>query len=379
MAKNSPNRMPLSPVTTLDGGGGWPESAENTARNGVQSDISEEKSALHAPESTTNSILASSPTAGATDTALFAVQAPTTGQSNDPKTTESTTATSTNGHEETRNVTDTTCRWLKCAWPQQPSQAALVGHLTERHLRVFLEEGELAKSVACHWEGCADYGAPKFTRTALVNHLRIHTGEKRFFCPIPECAKFFGKQDILARHLKVTHELHATKDGLVLHSDRAKRLKLRAPTDDFLGGSVEHDDEFRTPWWYSLNFIDLFHDKNTPVLREELLEAPLQTKQYRAAVEKYRPRMGQDPSASHLELTANIPELQQTCEMLESRLKVATRVSSILHKNLEHYKREKRELWIATQILLDANAALSIPDSSSSAQPDDTDKYILES
>lgn len=271
---------------------------------------------------------------------------------------------------------ETTCKWVGCSWPLQPSQPALVSHIAERHLRSYSMEE--TKSIACHWAGCGDYGVPKFTKPGLTNHLRIHTGEKRYFCPIPECAKFFGKQDVSARHIKAAHELHATKEGLVLNRDRVKRLKVdhkeEGEDDDIT--PIELDDELRTPWWYSLLFVDTLRDKEKPVHWNDLLDSPINEKKYRAAVERYRHQVGPDPTTEESDFTSNIEQLQKSHEVLERRLNVATKVSTILGRELDHYKKEKRKLWIANQILIDANVKLGL---SPPVKPDSTDEFILES
>lgn len=280
---------------------------------------------------------------------------------------------------------ETMCKWVGCSWPQQPTQAALVSHIAERHLRFFLMDGEHAKAIACHWSGCADYGIPKFTKTALTNHLRIHTGEKRFFCPVPECSKFFGKQDVLTRHIKAAHDLHATKDGLVLHRERIKRFKYDIPEiedgdeESANVNTIELDDELRTPWWYTLQFIDLIRDKNAHSQWNELLDLPINDKEYRVALERYRLQVGPDPTTEETDYASDIAQLEKTSEVLESRLNVANKVSSVLQRELLEYNQEKRKLWLTNQILIDANVKLGLPGLSSSATSDPHDDFLLES
>ena len=56
----------------------------------------------------------------------------------------------------------------------------------------------------CFWEECPREGKPFKAKYKLVNHIRVHTGEKPFPCPFPGCGKVFARSENLKIH-KRTH------------------------------------------------------------------------------------------------------------------------------------------------------------------------------
>ncbi len=56
----------------------------------------------------------------------------------------------------------------------------------------------------CFWEDCPREGKSFKAKYKLVNHIRVHTGEKPFPCPFPGCGKIFARSENLKIH-KRTH------------------------------------------------------------------------------------------------------------------------------------------------------------------------------
>ncbi|XP_048789156.1 zinc finger protein ZIC 5 [Lagopus muta] len=75
----------------------------------------------------------------------------------------------------------------------------LVGHVTVEHVG-----GPEQSSHVCHWEECPREGKPFKAKYKLINHIRVHTGEKPFPCPFPGCGKVFARSENLKIH-KRTH------------------------------------------------------------------------------------------------------------------------------------------------------------------------------
>ena len=65
----------------------------------------------------------------------------------------------------------------------------------------------------CYWQNCSRNLLPFKAKYKLVNHIRVHTGEKPFPCPFPGCGKLFARSENLKIH-KRTHTGKRTGEKL---------------------------------------------------------------------------------------------------------------------------------------------------------------------
>ena len=97
-----------------------------------------------------------------------------------------------------------TCEWIdkenggKRCNKMYNTMHDIVTHLTIDHVG-----GPEITDHVCYWQECPREQKPFKAKYKLVNHMRVHTGEKPFPCPFPGCGKIFARSENLKIHKRI--------------------------------------------------------------------------------------------------------------------------------------------------------------------------------
>lgn len=166
------------------------------------------------------------------------------------------------------------CQWKDCK--QQVSNIPEMIHHMNQHAD---SDASLKKS--CYWRGCDQYGVEKSSSAELRTHIQNHLGETDIICPVPECDKIFVNIEDLTQHLNLNHDLVSINH--FLHDNYNQETVVDQKN------LIYQTYKYRTPWWFTNEFIDTLNQGTDDKLNMGLLYSmKFNLNQYKIGNHRYK-------------------------------------------------------------------------------------------
>lgn len=293
-------------------------------------------------------------------------------------------------------TTSLVCEWLDCGI-KFDSLDALVGHLMLDHIK------SRQPKYKCEWQNCSRNGIIQPSRFALVSHVRKHTGEKPYYCIIPECDRKFTRSDALAKHIRTVHDANrwhkfetypwwykpASQRGLA-----DKTLEFAEQSRKRYHDAVDKTEDYK--YFYKLLFADGYkyygevktdHDQeltkiiklnertkakkvlltdilNPESLAKEHINDPVEVKQQLSEIVSLQFKRNVINDFVDCAKSVESPEVaeeissQEQFDRLKRQYLWNIELNNLLKSDLDKLVTEKKHLFLAKESLLEANLRL---------------------
>lgn len=274
------------------------------------------------------------------------------------------------------------CKWEICQLPEFPNIDVLVDHVNSQHLD---------DDWSCQWQDCSRKGVALTSRASLVSHMRSHTGEKPFYCVVPECLKCFSRSDALIKHLKTLHGIDATsiqeaydiiEASIQKEMENFKTVNESSPNDELKSDTIfkNFTEQLESEHWGRYDIlIDAYHQLKNMGIKQDIINSKIDyihqissirlnpamsrgiLKSTKQALELHDESLksiesnGVISNVAQLDINSmSIEELNSNIQIMESYNEKLESLSSILDERLLMDTKKVRLEWFKKELVLNS-------------------------